>query len=72
MNSNNEDDADKQNKQYCCDACGEDLDADHLGIRCQQSHYLCQDCSKTYVKNILSQPEAKIPPKCAFCNCELS
>lgn len=36
---------------------------DHLGIKWPQGHDLCQDCSKDYVKVMLSDPETMIPPK---------
>ena len=63
---------DKDKSAYSCGSCGSSLKADHLGIRCKQGHDLCQECAKMYVENILSEPESKIPPKCSFCNCELS
>ena len=62
----------KDEKSFECCLCYRKLDDDHLGIRCQQDHDLCQDCSKNYIKTMLSGPTTKISVKCPICKLELS
>ena len=66
-----EQDLTRSSTNYGCGSCGDELQADHIGIRCRQGHDLCPECSKSYVQVILSEPETRIPAKCSLCNCEL-
>jgi len=56
----------------CSGGCGEELAADHLGIRCwgAERHDLCKECSEGFVGSILnscSPADQPFPPKCACC-----
>ncbi|CAI2375339.1 unnamed protein product [Moneuplotes crassus] len=62
----------KKDTNVACLACGDSLSRQHNGVKCSQGHDMCTGCAKTYVANILSEPENKIPAKCSLCAVELN
>ncbi|CAI2374492.1 unnamed protein product [Moneuplotes crassus] len=55
-----------------CSVCEDSMPRQHDGVKCSQGHDLCSDCSKTFVENILSDPENNIPVECCWCKIELN
>jgi hypothetical protein len=48
----------------CCDTECDNLD----GIKCKLDHWMCDTCSETYLKIVMSEPELQIPLNCQKCN----
>jgi hypothetical protein len=59
-------------KTIQCISCATNLERDHIGIKCFQSHEICAECSKTFVNTIFEDPESNIPVKCPLCKQEIS
>jgi len=65
-------DDDPKNQKRSCEMCGDTLERDHTGVRCQNSHHLCDECSDTYKDSIMKEASLEVfPPKCGFCACEV-
>ena len=61
----------KEDDTVTCHVCGDVMMKDHIGIICTQSHHLCTECCPAYVRTIMEDPEALVPPKCTTCKCEV-
>jgi len=73
MSSNDKKHGIKDEIVYCdTPYCGESLRTDHTGIVCPQDHNICPGCTVGYVKSILDDGIAAIPPKCPFCIAEVT
>lgn len=55
-----------------CLACGECLPLDHTGIRCNQDHHLCADCSDQWINTLQADQFEIYPPKCCHCNVDIN
>lgn len=62
---------DKSRGKPCGGGCGQELSADHGGIKCAQDHHFCLDCSQNFASVILSDPVNYLPPNCPLCRVEL-
>lgn len=47
----------KKDIKIKCLGCFEDLEKDHLGIKCPNSHDICVECSKQFVSESFNNPE---------------
>lgn len=60
-------------KGLVCGVCGDTLARDHTGIRCNNSHHLCEECSVNFKNSIMSEPQMEtFPVKCSFCACQVN
>jgi hypothetical protein len=62
----------KKNIEIACYVCGDILPHDHIGIRCSQSHHMCEEHSREFVASVMSEPTMMLPAKCPICRVELS
>jgi len=39
----------EEKKKLKCESCAEELEKDHIGVRCYNGHHLCDDCTETCI-----------------------
>ncbi|CAF2811997.1 unnamed protein product [Rotaria sp. Silwood2] len=61
----------KSKNQIVCGSCESELEPNHRGIKCVQSHHFCIDCSKQIVGLYFSDPQHYTPLRCLQCHVEL-
>lgn len=54
-----------------CYGCQHEVNRDHHGITCLQSHHLCPDCTPNFINQIFDDPGKNIPVKCMICCTEV-
>nr|XP_047139890.1 ranBP-type and C3HC4-type zinc finger-containing protein 1 isoform X3 [Hydra vulgaris] len=64
------DDCEKKSSVTCI-SCSGHFNQNDLGVKCPQNHFICQECSKTYINSILSNPHENMPPLCSICKVEI-
>ncbi|UJR21698.1 hypothetical protein I4U23_024775 [Adineta vaga] len=63
---------DKDKKKTVCGGCGDELEPDHPGIQCIQSHHYCVECSTRIVNLFFSEPQNYTPLRCLQCHVDLN
>ncbi|XP_065673296.1 potential E3 ubiquitin-protein ligase ariadne-2-like [Hydra vulgaris] len=63
---NEKDHCEKKNLMICI-SCSSQFNQNHLGIKCPQNHFICQECSKVYINSMFSNPHENMPPLCSVC-----
>ena len=72
MKDNNEEKEKKRRQVPCAGGCGTELELGHIGIKCQQDHHLCSDCSKSFANVVFGEPHHYLPIKCQICHCPIA
>ena len=62
----------KEHETVNCIGCRDELNADHLGIKCVQGHSMCtKGCALQFCNLVLSEPDEYIPLKCTVCRADV-